>query len=357
MSLSNTPEAEPSLYVVQYGLNHGPVNIQGVERVIDAVADAFERTQGKRVLYDETFGVSEEKGRSIRRMVKYNGFVFYAASQMVGSINEQKVRARMRQFQVPDQQLVDRRIIEPNNVLQFFKLRGLERLRTGTQAGTGLNFDYVIESHRNSLPKLIQERAATISVFMTGWTQWNDGRFDSAIDTHKRQFRDKVRSQENREPRMHNQLEDIVADMQKVPEGGALFINVGFTHRSFLERLKQFRFRPGISPVFESHIAVPEDIPELIIDQALRQRKPVDDIFYARDMFVNRGIEQLANDCIRRGKLYVFGKNFETITEAAVAIANSLSVDQIRTFCEQKQAFGTFVRQFPTGEEIHSILR
>lgn len=350
---SREPGSAIPIYIVQHGSNHGSLNIQGPERVKGVVADVFGKTLGKKIVYGESFGGTDEESSRNRRLIRAKGLMFYAAARMVGSVDEGKVRPRMFAFSAPDQQLVDRRVIDWNNAHQFFTLKRLQEMRDG-----GLDFDYVLEGHRQqSLRKLSAQQASLNGGLKAGVAKWYSGDFDAGVEANKYWFRDRLKFQNTREPEIHTQIGDLVAEIQRDPNGGALFINAGFTHGSFIDRLRESRFKPTFSPVFEEHLAVPVNTPELVIDQALRRGEAVDDVLYARDMLLKRGLEQLGNDAARGGKLYVFGQNFETITQVIVDVVNGLSVANIRKHCEQKQAFSAFLSQFPSGGFVLSTIQ
>lgn len=342
-------ESTAPIYIVQNLASHGSINIQGEEKTASIIADVFSRTSGKKIIYAENFGGTDKEADGDRRLIQSRGPLFYFTSRLEGTTDQKRVRTRIEKFSTPsDGQLVDRNIVGFNNVGRFFLFRGLQRIRD-----SGVNFDYAFEGHRPQiLRSLIAQQAEVTRAGNTGVTKWYEGNFDAGVLAHQDWFDKRLELQTQREPEIHAQLNTLVAEIQNERSGGVLCINAGFTHGSFIEELRQFRFKPGITPIFEEHLAVPENMPELVIDQALRRGQRVDDIVYARDLLLKRGLEQMINDAMQRGKTYVLGRNFESITNMVVDIVNGLSLEDIRRHCEQRQAFTTFARQFPSVESI-----
>lgn len=335
-------EPQPRVVVVMHGFDHQPLNLQAIPVLLADFRDHFQQTRGRTILYLENAGLTEVDAAFWKRSVESHGFEFTFVRNMLQQEAKGRkpgntdVRQRIKAIhgRANLDELLAKELI-PDMVNIYMLDKGLDEVRAACPQKP-LTVEY--ESH---LP-IILEQEGKIAVqyrFLYGETfdHWDKRNFDRVVATHRQACSFNHTSGIRREPEMIEKAKKLIDVLLREKDGGLLYIMGGFTHTPMVDKIKK-GIDPSLSVLFLVKGDSRQDSAEGQIAKAVRDKEALDDVVYARDFLARLLLETTAESYVGQGRVDYFASRYEDHARAIYHYVNTLSLEDIRKFCEEGTA-------------------
>lgn len=331
-------EPQSRVSLLFYGVLHDPLNLESIPEIGAAIADHFSKTKGSRVLLLEGVGMTAMD--AIREKQQFSGgFQKHLIAKVLAlqlnrptlPVTNDAIRERIQHIRYTKSidEILSHGLLPDNQLWTFFLYGELDRIRSKWP------FEVEFEYHDSQFNREDDERAEAYSfVGRTSMDEWLRGNFDIALGLDKEAYRLMRKASGMRNPEMKRITTSVIDTLMGKKDGGAVGIISGSSHACVAADIAE-----EYSPSLPVTIYLPhrlQHVPNRIIEQEMQAGREADDVVYARDLFVKVYFEATIKAFLQEGTIDFCARNYESLQKAIVDYANTLSLEALRTMCEQK---------------------
>lgn len=343
------PEPKPKVLITFRGFLHFQNNLQGIPNIGNNLQTHIERSSGRSIVLIEGAGNTETEARRINDGTKIYGQLGNFTKYMLETQGRSSDKASIHRAITAISTMSLRDIFENNaipvNMLFTYHL---------AQILDQLHAQYGFTPTREFHPKSTLERLARLSSERNAlntktWSEWANGKLDEAVETRKLAINSLQQSCDIRDAEIVENLKPTIRRLLK--ENGSLFLLFGPAHIGLLEIIKQ-KF-PNTPITFDSS-EPPSKYGSVLRLPNAEERTEID---YARDLLADIILGQLDQLVAQkwRQKAVYYSQNFESVFGEVEKTVRSLTLEQIRAMCENKQDALKVVKDHAASEEMKML--
>ncbi len=330
-------EPKPKVLVTFSGREHTVINL---EDLINYRRDLLKHLQGssrgQRIVLKEGSDMTSTSTQIFKKGDKqFGGY----CNRMVAGIlrrqfkvepNKDSVKKRRSQIESTDlYTAISTSLLPSDSVHTFYETRMLDEVKKEK------DFKLEYEQHAENVSKTIVDiYNQFLQIQIRAINRWKRGDFREIIADWKNYYQLDLQGNRIREKDLNSYLEAKIKRLISSPKGGSIFIPFGDNHYIMIKDLAR-RFHHDSSVIFniERHSDKLGIYDRIIASQGV---DAVDDVFFAQELLGRLLMQDVTDRLLNLGKASLLANNYETIFSTMNQIAESFSLEEIKSICENK---------------------
>lgn len=355
-STSNHGELEQRLKpLVQFhGIIHDECNAQSVAHIRTALTEHAVLVGGKVTVFLERTTQPPQRKAILKEVTTQHG---HMGEGIIGDLFRElgrwstfsEVEERRGALSAIDlatdlQTALDRKLLSPKSIFSMCLTQLLDKMKETSP----IEVDWEVHSE-DVAKRIVSQQDSYKRLAMRSFECWRKGSFALALLDYKEHRRLIGRTHTLREGDLVSTLRQKMQVLGGSQPYGSLFILFGANHEPMVAELSRGVAVP--SAIYRMRAVVPRDLPHVAIDRALRARKSVPEIVYARALLLDVLHNDLASS-IRSSDVAYYAYHLEDAYRVLTDAVNSVSLEDIRSLCESRRNPLTFLEEHPIGESL-----
>lgn len=342
-------DPNPKVLITFSGREHSSINIQDVTNYRTSLLKHLQGSSNEqRVVLVEGSDVNPQFAQKLKKRDKQ--FRGYCNRLVAGILSRQfqvepnidAVQERRKQIESTDlDTAISTDLLPLDTVRTFYETRMLDEVKREE------DFKLEYERHTENISnKVVTITNRFLQIQAQALDKWSKGDFKDIVSTWKQYYQLDFEGNRIREKDLSTYLEEKIKRLLKSPKRGSIFIPFGDNHYAMINDLaRKFRNYPSVVFNVERHYS---EVSTRIYDGIITsQDVGVDDVLFAQELLGRLLMENVAHRLLDLKKASLLANNFETIFSTMNQIAETFSLEEIKSICENKINLLKLVQNHP----------